>query len=227
MICRMTLLVIALVGTAEFAFAQEVQLATVKEANPQRHLSKEVRVILELRFVIISDELIKRLPEQWKPKWPQLPGVGAFVVCDQQQTELLMMAANGDRASGIEPVLTLKLLNGEKRQVPPLKPMWPCQTCQATVADSQQTIQVCLTWAKAKDGTETIPVMNAEVPVGSNLLVHTHTLSERRTTSYWDQFVDLVFHRKPKPGMEYQRGFLLVTPRIASQEQDRQDIGGK
>jgi len=220
MIFRMTLVVIAIVGATQFAFAQTAQLAAV-QANPQLHPSKDVQIILEMRFVIISDDLIKRLLEQWKSRWPKLPDMGSFVVCDQEQGELLTVAASGDQIGPIPPEMTLRLLNGEKRQVPPLKPPWPSQTYQATVSDGYRTIQVCLTWAKAKDGAETLPAIDAEVPVGSHLLVHTHTFSEARAAaSSWDQCVDWLFHRRPKPRVDYQRGFLLVTPRIVPQEQE-------
>ena len=58
--------------------------------------------------------------------------------------------------------------------------------------------------------------------MGSNLLIHTHVISESRLippVSLWQRFQDVVFHgnraTRATAVRQLQQVFLLVTPRIA------------
>ncbi len=213
---HLTFLLLFIVGVAQFASAQTPQSI----APPTDALSnplKDVRIVLETRWILLSDNFEERVG----PDLEKLPKLGACAVCGKQQKKLLLYAASGDKRSNVEsPTKTITVLSDEKRELLLTGRRDQRQgndTIQATVSDDQQAIQIQLTWAKWNDGNECLPTTSTTVPMGSSLLVHTHTISEGRApVSLWTQFADKLLKRKPKLNpLRLQQMYLMVSPRIA------------
>ena len=210
-----------LVGVANVGFAQ-AQGSLLKS-------SKDVRITLEIRWLELSDNYTFEMPDMAK----KLPTPGSHVICDQQQADLLLKLASGDKRSSLHQVPTLTIPNGARHELLPCVSSDEVQgndTIQATVSNDRQSIDIQVTWAKQKDGKERLPMTTATVPMGSHLLVRTvdsvtvqvNTYSPS-SPSYWEQLKERLFNWKPPQvvglARENRQVFLLVTPHIEPPKQ--------
>ena len=219
MTCRILLFLVLFAGVASPVSAQTPQSPRLS-IDVQRKSSKDVRIVLEMRWMAVNDNFEERIGiGQGMAK---LPGMGAYVIRDQQQTEWLISAAEGDKRSNAGRTQTITMLNGEKREFSPFGPIGATQgsdAVQATVSNDRRVIEIQLTWAKQKDGKESPPATAVAVPLGSHLLIHTQAFlasGKMAPVSRWQQFQDRIFNQtRATSWMEHQQVFLLVSPRIA------------
>jgi len=212
---RVLFLLMLFVGVAQSASAQTPQ-ATSPSANAQDKNSKDVHVVLEIRWLVLSDNLIQCLG----PALKKLPAMGSHAVYDKQQIERLLLAARGDRSSDEGPNQTVPAKNGEKGELSLLRHGRTIETTMlAAVSEDRQAIEIQLTWPKGEDGKEILPVTTATVPTGSSLLIQTHVLIgsiAMPPASPLQKLEDRLLNRKrPAAVRDVQQGFLLLTPRIA------------
>jgi hypothetical protein len=208
-----------LVGMASSVFAETPQPAPAAVGSPSDS-SRGVSIVLEMRWLLLNDA---NLTEFFGPKREQLVKWGAPAVIDKQQIERMLMLASGDKRSSVYPTQTVAVPNGEKSE------FWLVRSGQrnkttvlATVSDDRRAIQIDWTWPKREDGGDSLPETTTRIPMGSNLLIHTHVLSESRLmppVSLWQRFQDVVFHgnraTRATAVRKIEQGFLLVSPRIA------------
>jgi hypothetical protein len=178
--------------------------------------AQDVQIMLETRWVWLSDDLGKRAGVDLK-----LPAAKSAAVRDKQQVEAIFQLAHGDKRSNAGPPKTIVVPNAEKREFSPFgrdKDLQGCDQVQATVSDDRQTVKIELTWAKWQDGTEHLPATNVALPVGSHLLVHSKEIFETLSTdrSPWQKIKDRLLNKQPPPArLEKANLFLLISPRIA------------
>jgi len=202
------------VGMASSSFAQSLQWTAPAVSSP-RGSAKNIPIVLDARWLTASDNLDERVG----PGLEKLPAMGAGVVRGKEQTDLLFLMLQSDKRSNAGPPSTISLLSGQKSEFAPFGPDRNLQgkdSIQATVSDDWRTVEIQVTWAKWKDGTERLPPTTAAVPIGSHLLIHTHELSESRTTpvSLWQQMIDRIFHQKRATvWRERTEGYILISPR--------------
>ena len=214
---RILLLFVFLLAVAQLASAQSPQ-AALSSTDSRHEPAKDVRIVLEMRWLALNQDAyegaIRLGAEEWK-----LPGMGALAVPDKQHAEALLTLVSGDRRSNLGPTQRLIVLDGQKRELSPPGAIQGGDAVLATVSDDRQTIQIQLTWPKQKDGTESLPVTTAAVPLGSYLLVHSteFVISGPMTpVSSWQKFQDRLLHQQRATSWrEKQQLFLLVSPRIA------------
>lgn len=196
------------------------------KVDPKRTAVQEVRIALELRQLTLSDAFIRLLRDRRGIK--KLPPRGAGDVLDPQQASLLLAAATGERRSHETPAeVMLKLTNGERHNLAlpgPRNMTKGSDAVTATLTKDRQAVQLQLTWARRKDtGRERFPPLEAVIPLGSHLIVHTATLSEARSASSplaeLDQYADRLLGL-PQARPELQQVFLLITPTVASEERE-------
>ncbi len=209
------ILLFVLISAAQTAAAQTLPLAATKNAQ-QPDRSKHAEITLELRSVALSDRGIEWLRAH---KGLRLPAMSCRATLNQQQIDLLIDLAKGDRDS-IDPELTLGLPNGGLRKLA-MFDTEHADAIQATLLQNPQSIELRLLCATDTNGKERFPPITARVPLGSHLLIHTRILSERRlvpaSDSYLTRFFDWLDKREPKMVVigGYSQQFLLLTPRIA------------
>jgi hypothetical protein len=117
----------------------------------------------------------------------------------------------GDRRATVDPAATVNLRNGERGKAVDVNP-YLSAAFQATVSDDGKSIQLHIR-ARGKDGTETIPEMETEVPIGSVFVAQCLTGRLIPKDNAWDfvrQFL----------GEDYSPQFLMVTPYVASERQE-------
>ena len=166
---RILFLFVFLVAVTQSASAQSPQ-ATSPSTDAQNKDSKDVRIVLETRTLTLSGDLAERAGM----KLAKYPGLGSYAIRDKQQTERTLYAASHDKRSNAGPPQTIIAANGKEREFSPFgrSPLvHGYDVVRATVSDDRQSIQIRLTWAKWKDGSERLPVTTATVPLGSHLQV--------------------------------------------------------
>jgi hypothetical protein len=214
-----------LLVVAQSALAQSPQATsplTAQERDP-----KGVRIVLEARSLTLNGNLEERAGVDFT-----LPAPGKCTVQKKKQTELLLRLAHGDRRSNAGPLRTVAVFSGEEREFSPFGRSQSLQGHDVIVAtaDNRQTINIKLTWAKWKDGSEHLPVTTAAVPPGSNLLICTteYIASGAVEVSAWQKFQDRLLNRKrPTLWRERQRVYVLISPRIAGPEEQQQQPAAK
>jgi hypothetical protein len=232
MTLRIALALLLLVGVPGWTVAQSVPEEAAETGPKLEPAQGAVQIALETRQLILSDAFIRLLRDRRGVK--KLPTRGAGDVLDQQEASLLLAAAAGDRRGHEAPAeMMLKLSNGGRHELSLLGPRTASQgsdAVKATLSKDRQTVQLQLTWARRKDtGRERFPAIDATVPIGSHLIVHTATLSEARAVSplaELDQYADKLLGL-PQAKAELQQAFLLVTPSIAMEEQAEDRLGKK
>ena len=222
-------LFVFLVGVAHSASAQTPP-SIPPSANVQNKSSKDVPIVLEVRWLTVNDNFEERLG----PGMDKLPRKGFYVVCEPRQTEWLLSAVAGDKRSNAGPPLTINAISGKKREFAPYGANRFVQgndAVQATVSDDRQAVQLKLTWAKWKDGTEPLPVTTVTVPIGSYLFIHTQEYLAPGTlppASFWEQIHDRLFGRKcVGVGREKQQVFLAISPRIAPPDEKQPKMAAR
>jgi hypothetical protein len=219
---RVLLALVFAVGLARSATAQAPQ-SPPPSPNTQHRPSENVRIALEMRWLAANDRLQERLGLDENKL--NLPAMGSSAVLDENQTKFFLLAAEGDKRSNPGPTQRITLLSGQKRQLSPPGTIQGDDAILATVSDDRQTIEVQLTWPKRTDGTESLPVTIAVVPVGSHLLLHTEdclsapeVVTVKRPLPFLDRF-----RKNVAIGREKHKVFLLITPRVAldGEKEDR------
>jgi hypothetical protein len=206
------ILLFVLIAAAQTAAAQTLPLAATENAR-QPDRSKHVEITLELRSVALSDRGIEWLRTH---KDLSLPAMSCCATLNQQQIDLLIDLAKGDRRSSINPLRTLRLPDGKRGKLgisdPEISDM-----VQATLSEDRKTVELRLLWATDADGSERFPPMTAEVPLGSHLLIHMSLCAHQLHVPLLTRFFDWLDKREPTMGVyfEYSQVFLLITPRIA------------
>lgn len=217
---RVLLALVVAVGLAHSASAQAPQSPP---PNTQRRPSENVRIVLEMRWLALTDNFQERLGLE--PDKLALPAAGSTTVVNKSQTQFLLTAAEGDRRSNPGPTQRVTVLSGQKRQLSPPGTIQGDDAVLATVSDDRQTIEVQLTWPKRTDGTDSLPVTTAAVPVGACLLIHAEdNISEpevvavKRPLPFLDRF-----RKNVAIGREKHQVFLLITPQVAldGEKEDR------
>jgi hypothetical protein len=213
---RITFLLLFLVGISNLGFAQTAKPSAAKAAaQPQRE--RDVVVILDWQFMIVSDEAIKSLQEHSKLTLPErlnLPDINPSSILDQQQFGKLLDAASCDHGGNVLPATTIRLVNGKKGEATTIRRDF-VETVQATVSDDRKTIDLRLEFQKP-DGLEALLTVTKSVPLGSHLVVHPVRYSECGGSDSWEGWLlDKLFpNRKHK--VWFTEGFLVITPRIAA-----------
>jgi hypothetical protein len=215
-----------LLVVAQSASAQSPQATSPLTA--QERDSKGVRIVLEARSLTLSGSLDERAGVDFK-----LPAPGKCIVQEKKQTESLLRLASGDRRSNAGPLKTVVVPSGEEREFSPFGRSQSLQSHDLVVAtadDNRQAINVKLTWAKWKDGSEHLLATTAAVPLGSNLLICTteYFASGPVKTSAWEKFQDRLLNRKRATfWREKQRVYVLISPRITGPEGQQQPPAAK
>jgi hypothetical protein len=218
------------VGAAQSSFAQTPQPIPTSIDGP-RQSANNVRIVLEMRWLAGSDNIKERIGLGSGASQCKLPGLGALAVTDKQQAENLLMLFAGDKRSNVSPTQRITVLDGQNQELSPPNSVQGGDAILATVSDDRQTIEIQLTWPKHQNGTASLPVTTATVPVGAHLLIHTedgYSEPEVHTINRPQHFLDRLFPRKCIGiGREKQQVFLLVTPRIAGSGEPQQQPAAK
>lgn len=235
MTSHITLALAVLIGVSQYAGAQT---DLVDDEPPQLVASRvepvgEVRVILAMRRIMLRDAFVRMLHERRMVK--PLPELGESSVLDEQQAALVLAAAGGERHE-IPVEQALKLEDGKQYEwslVTATKMLRSGDTVRATLSDDGKTVQIELTWAPWKNGSQgRLPTTDIAVPLGSHLVIHTARVSEGKSDfaipplpvlpslppiHELDQFADKLLGA-PKPKTELQQLYLVVTPSLAYEE---------
>ena len=218
-----------LLVVAQSALAQSPQAAAPR--STQEKDSKGVRIVLEARTLTLNGTLEERAGVAGVDF--KLPALGNCILQDKKQTELLLQLASGDVRSNAGPLKTVVVPSGEKREFSPFGRSQSLQghdVVVATADHNRQTINIKLTWAKWKDGSEYLPETTAAIPLGSNLLIcATEYIASRPVkTSELDKFLDWLLDRKRATRWrEKQRVYVLISPRIAGPGEQQQRLTAK
>jgi hypothetical protein len=206
-------------------------------ADPQRHRFSNVRIDLEMQWLWLNDSFVERCGVAVPIK---MPATGSYAVCGRHPTELLVQYVDGDPQSSIYHIPTVMLPSGEKREVS----LWGRRdevegrdTLRGTVSGDRQVVQVQLAWCRSKDGKERSPVVNAAIPVGSHLLIHTHDLvlyhapkTPTALTVCWDQLVNWYLDQPRHHATlwkETRHAILQVTPRVVLPEGRQNQVAAR
>ena len=154
------ILLFVLISAAQTAAAQTLPLAATKNAQ-QPDRSKHAEITLELRSVALSDRGIEWLRAH---KGLSLPAMSCHATLNQQQIDLLIDLAKGDRDS-IDPELTLGLPNGGLRKLA-MFDTEHADAIQATLLQNPQSIELRLLCATDTNGKERFPPITAPRPAG-------------------------------------------------------------
>jgi hypothetical protein len=209
---------VLLVAVAQTAWAQSPQVISPATAEEASETTGD-QIAVDVRWLALNGSLTERAGVDLK-----LPDLGKHVIHDKQQTELILRMAHGDRRSNAGPLKTLVVPGREEREFSPFGRSRSLQGHDAIVAvadNDRQAIDVKLTWAKWKDGSERLPVTTAAVPMGSSLLicVTEQIASGPVKVSAWEQFLDRLLNRtRATQWREKQRAYVLLSPRIAAPE---------
>lgn len=238
MAIRITLVWLFLVGVSGWARAQDVldepaELGEPAKLEVQADTANGPQIALEVRPLVLSDTFIRLLRERRGAK--RLPTKGAGAVLGPEEASLLLAAASGDRAGReTPPQMMLKLPSGARQELSlfgPQKTAIGKDSAKATLSDDRQAVQLQLTRARRKGaGCEPFPTIDAAVPLGSHLLVHTATLSASKSTSWPLNELDLYADKLlglPEAKPNSQQEFLLVTPSIAVEPREGDRLGKK
>lgn len=211
---RTVFLLAVLVAIASSASAQSLQ-RTAPAVSSASNSASDVPVVLDVRWLTVSDNLIKN----FRPSLDKLPGMGAWVVRDEKQLDMLLFAMQSDKRSNAMPSKAISLKNGKECDFSPYglnRDIQGKDSVQATLAKNRRTVDIRLTWAKWKDGTNRLPVTTASVPLGSHLVVHTQETFEagQPLQSFWQQLGGSIFGQKNiAVGRERVGGYFVISPR--------------
>jgi hypothetical protein len=218
MLRSVVLFLVVLVGMVSSTFAQSLQWTAPAVISP-RGSANDVPIILDVRWLTTGD----KLDERAAPLLDKLPGMGACVVCGRKQLETLLRVMQSDKRSNADPPKAISLPSGQRCEFSPFGPNRDIQgsdAIQATISNNRRTVEIQVTWAKWKDGTDRLPVTVAAVPIGSHLLIHTRELitsGRMPPVSLWRQLTDKIFHQaRATVWHEKQQGYILISPRLAA-----------
>jgi hypothetical protein len=204
-----------LLGMASSTSAQSLQWTAPAVSSP-RSSANDVSIGLQVRWLTTSD----KLEERAAPLLDKLPGMGACVVRDGKQLEMLLRVMQSDQRSNAGPAKAISLPSGRQCEFSPFGPNRDIQgsdAIQATVSNDRRTVEIQVSWAKWKDGTDRLPATVAAVPIGSHLLIHTRELitsGRMLPVSLWKQLTDKIFHQvRATAWHEKQQGYILISPR--------------
>jgi hypothetical protein len=209
------MLFVLLVAAAQTAWAQSPEVNLPVAAEKASETTGD-QIAVDVRWLTLNGGFAEGAGVDLK-----LPDLGKHVIHDKQQTELILRMAHGDRRSNAGPLKTAVVPGGEEREFSPFGRSESLQGHDAIVASAdndRQAIDVKLTWAKWKDGSERLPVSTATVPLGSSLLicVSEHIASGPVKVSAGEQFLDRLLNRtRATQWREKQRVYVLLSPRIA------------
>jgi hypothetical protein len=205
-----------LVAVAPSLFAQTPQ-SHVPSTDSPGSSAKGAPIVLKVRWLLLNDDNLVELSGQMRE---QLPGMGAYAVFDNQRIEWALRLASRDRRSSPSPIQTISVTSGQRRELSLLR--WDQKiktTVLATVSDDRRAIRLDLRWPKQKDSKEVLAGVSTTIPMESNLLIHTHMVSESRALpppSLWQQFQGLILRQKRATAVrQIQQAFLLVSPYMA------------
>jgi hypothetical protein len=204
-----------LLGMASSTSAQSLRW-TAPAVSPPRNSANNVPIVLDVRWLTVSDNLIEHVGSSLD----KLPGRGACVVCDKKQLEILLRAMQSDKRSNAGPPKPISLPSDKQCDFSPFGPNRDIQgsdAIRAAISNDWRTVDIRVTWAKWKNGTERLPPTTAAVPIGSHLLIHTHeliTAGRMPPVSIWQQLTDKIFNQTRATGwQERQQGFVVISPR--------------
>ncbi len=196
-----------------------MQFASARAAEPRDSVADRqfkapagVRVTLEQEVLCVPVALIPLLPGDVK-----LPKLGSCALLDKQQAKVVCDMVLGNPRSGSNTLPTLTLRDGEEWRD---KSGEDYYGFRPQISHDRQAVRLHVVFARSGDRL----VVDETVPLGKHVLVHYSRIAERPEATYLDRLIDWIFpNRKHTP--EYSELFLLVGPRLASQEEQQQKTG--
>ena len=174
----------------------------------------DVRIILEQEVIVVPMKVIPYLPGDMKP-----PSLGSWALLDKRQAKTLSDCVDRGYRLCRCTLPTLNLRDGDKWRDSGEQSYYEFQP---RISDHRQAIKLHVVFALGDDRL----VVDESIPQGSSLLVHHTEYAHAPEAICLEQLADWIFRdREPTP--EYSEAFLLVTPRLASQEEPQQKAGTK